>query len=371
LASIPRVYAATVAERNSSLWKALEKRFDAASEEGVLAHRLAPLAAVTLRRMGRAVPASWLAEEREAAVRMLAVRPVLQAVRANCDGPVVLMKGPEVARRYPESARLFGDLDLLVPNARLTHEQLRGGDFVEVGDPELYYRLHHLRPLAWQGLPLAVEIHSTAKWPDRLHRPAGMAAELIEAAAPSTLGIDGILAPDPARHAVLLAAHAWAHEPLRTLRDLVDIAALAAEAEQAEVERLVRAWRIESLWGTTEAAAAALFEEGLPPLALRLWARHLPAVRERTVLEGHLQGWVSGFWALPPREAVAQSLSSLRKDLLRAPEEGWKAKLARTRIALRHAGMPRSSHGLELGDEATRGRGRNPPDEEDRAVPAP
>ena len=371
MASIPRVYAATVAERNSSLWKALEKRFDAASEEGVLAHRLAPLAAVTLRRMGRAVPASWLAEEREAAVRMLAVRPVLQAVRANCDGPVVLMKGPEVARRYPESARLFGDLDLLVPNARLTHEQLRGGGFIEVGDPELYYRLHHLRPLAWQGLPLAVEIHSTAKWPDRLHRPAGMAAELIEAAAPSTLGIDGILAPDPARHAVLLAAHAWAHEPLRTLRDLVDIAALAAEAEQAEVERLVRAWRIESLWGTTEAAAAALFEEGLPPLALRLWARHLPAVRERTVLEGHLQGWVSGFWALPPREAVAQSLSSLRKDLLRAPEEGWKAKLARTRIALRHAGMPRSSHGLELGDEATRGRGRNPPDEEDRAVPAP
>ena len=362
------LYAAQVPEGNYPLWGAAERILVAASEEGVLAHRLAPLAAVMLRRSGRAVPQRLLVEEREAAVRMLAVVPLSKAVRANCDGPVVLMKGPDVALRYPEAARSFADLDLLVPNARMTYAQLRGGGFVEVGDPALYYRLHHLRPLAWPGLPLTVEIHSVPKWPDRLRPPPP--AEVIESAVPSALGVDGVLAPDPARHALLLAAHAWAHEPLRLLRELLDIAALAAEADRAEVEWLARAWGIESLWDTTEAAAAALFDTGLPPLALRLWARHLPAVRERTVLEGHLQRWLSGFWALPPREAIAQSLSSLRDDLVRAPEEGWKAKLARTRIALRHAGVPRSSHGLELGDEATRGRGRNPPDEEDRPVPA-
>ena len=267
-------------EPNSRLWEGLESLLAGASEEGVVAHQLALLAAVMRRRSGRAVPPSWLAEEREAAVRMLAVVPVLRAVRANCDGPVVLMKGPEVALRYPESARSFADLDLLVPNARLTHEQLQRGGFVEIGDPALYYRLHHLRPLAWPGLPLSVEVHSAPKWPDQLRPATPVVAEVVGSAVPSALGIEGILAPDSGRHALLLAAHAWAHEPLRRLRDVVDVAALAAEAEPAGLGRIARAWGIDALWDTTEAVAAALFEDGPRPAALRLWARHLPAVRD-------------------------------------------------------------------------------------------
>jgi Uncharacterised nucleotidyltransferase len=359
-----------VPEPNSRLWEALENLLAGASEEGVLAHQLAPLAAVMRRRNGRAVPPSWLAEEREAAVRMLAVVPVLQAVRANCDGPVVLMKGPEVALRYPEVARSFADLDLLVPDARLTHEQLQRGGFVEIGDPALYYRLHHLRPLARPGLPLSVEIHSAPKWPDRLRPATLVAAEVVGSAVPSALGIEGILAPDPGRHALLLASHAWAHEPLRRLRDVVDVAALAAEAEAAGLGRIAQVWGIDALWDTTEAVAAALFEDGPRPATLRLWARHLPAVRERTVLEGHLQKWLSGYWVLPVREAAAQSLAAFGRDLLRAPEEGWRPKSARALTALRHAHVPRSRHDLQLGEEATRGRGRNPPDGNDRPASA-
>jgi hypothetical protein len=355
-----------VPERNVRLWEALESLLAGASEEGVLAHQLAPVAAVTRRQSGRSVPSSWLAEERDAAVRMLAVVPVLQAVRANCDGSLVLMKGPEVAVRYPESARSFADLDLLVSNARLTHGQLQRGGFVEVGDPALYYRLHHLRPLAWPGLPLSVEIHSAPKWPDRLRPPSLVAGEVVESAVPSALGIEGILAPDPGRHALLLAAHAWAHEPLLRLRDVVDVAALAPESEPAELGRIARAWGIDALWETTEAVAAALFENGPRPAALRLWARHLPAVRERTVLEGHLQKWLSGYSVLPTREAAGQSLTAFAHDLVRAPEEVWRAKFARTLTALRHALVPRSRHDLQLGSEATRGRGRNPPDQDDR-----
>jgi len=355
-----------VPDTSSRIWEALESLLAGASEEGVLAHQLAPLAAEIRRRSGRAVPSSWLAEEREAAVRMLAVAPLLQALRANCDGPVVLMKGPEVALRYPNAARSFADLDLLVPNARVTHEQLRRGGFVEIGDPALYYRLHHLRPLAWPGLPLSVEIHSAPKWPDQLGPATLVAAEVVESAVPSALGIEGVLAPDCGRHALLLAAHAWAHEPLRRLRDVVDVAALAAEADRAGLVRIARAWGIDALWDTTEAVAAALFEDGPRPAALRLWARHLPAVRERTVLEGHLQKWLSGYWVLPAGEAAGQSLTAFGRDLVRAPEEGWRAKLARTVTALRHALVPRSRHDLQLGSEATRGRGRNPPDDDDR-----
>jgi Uncharacterised nucleotidyltransferase len=352
----------------NSLWKAVERLLAGASEEGVLAHQLAPLAAVLLRPSGRVESPLWLAEEREAALRMLAVVPLLRAVRANCDGPLVLMKGPEVALRYPHSARSFWDLDVLVPNARATHEQLRENGFVEVGDPALFHRIHHLRPLAWPELPLPVEIHSAPKWPERLHPPAP--AEIIELAVPSMVPVDGILAPDPARHALLLAGHAWAHEPLLCLRDVVDVAALVDEAEPGEVERLARAWRAEALWSTNEAVAGALFEAGPRPLPLRLWARHLATARERTVLEGHLQKWLAGYSVLPLREAAWQSVSALGSDLLRAPEEGWKAKLARTRAALRRALVPRASHDFLLGEEATRGRGRNPPDDDDRPITA-
>jgi len=350
------------------LWEALDGLLRAAPEEGVVAHRLAPLAAVMFTRSGRPIPAAWLAELREAAIPMIAAVPVLRAVRANCDGPVVLMKGPEVALRYPETARSFIDLDLLVSDARATHKQLSENGFVEVGDPALYYRLHHLRPLAWPGLPLAIEIHSAPKWPDGLDLAPVVAPEVIDSALPSGLGVDGILAPEPGRHALLLAAHSWAHEPFRLLRDLVDVAAIGAEAEPAEIARIARAWEIDAVWRTTSVVAAALFEGGPRPVVLRMWARHLAAVRERTVLEGHVQKWLSGFWVLPAREAVGQSLGALGRDLLRAPEERWKAKLSRTLAASRHALVPRSRHDLHLGEEATRGRGRNPPDEDDLPV---
>lgn len=315
-----------------------------ASVEGVLAHELAPLAAGMLRRKARPVPVQWLAREHEAKFRTLAAVPVLEAVRESCGGPVVLMKGPEVAARYPRAAREFSDLDLLVPDARMTRRQLKSRGFVEVGDPARYERLHHLRPLARPGLPLTVELHSVPKWPAGLRRSPSIAVEVIQHAVPSALGIDGILAPDAARHTLLLAAHAWAHEPLRVLRDLVDVSVVAAEAEPAAIERVAREWGLGSLWRTTDAVAAALFAGGRPPVPLRLWARHLTDVRERTVLEGHLERWLAGYWALGGREAVGQSLAALRGDLVRNPGEPWGAKIARTGTALRHARASRSSH---------------------------
>jgi hypothetical protein len=125
------------------------------------------------------------------------------------------------------------------------------------------------------------------------------AAELIGAALPSALGVDGLLAPDPARHAFLIAAHSWAHEPLRRLRDLVDARVVAAEADPAEVERLARSWYVDGLWRTTEAVAQAVFEGRSSPLALRLRARHLAAVREPTVLENRLRRWLAGYGGAP------------------------------------------------------------------------
>jgi hypothetical protein len=96
---------------------------------------------------------------------------------------------------------------------------------------------------------------------------------------------------------------------------------------------------------------------------VRLWARHLADVRERTVFEHHLLAWLAPFWALPRHRAVRTSLGALGRTLRPAFDEGWRDKLARTVRALGHARTSLSQHREQLGDAATRGRGRNPPDE--------
>lgn len=158
----------------------------------------------------------------------------------------------------------------------------------------------------------------------------------------SALGADGVLAPDPARHALLIAAHSWAHEPLRRLRDLVDAHAVAAEADAAEVERLARSWYIDGLWRTTEAVAQAVFERRSSPLALRLRARHLAAVREPTVFENHLLRWLAGYEALPPRVAAegcpvpAPLIQRYVKRQPAAARDGRPVAVRRPRLAVLH-----------------------------------
>src|SRR5581483_6179555 len=111
-----------------------------------------------LRQLGRPVPPALCNEERIAAICMISAVPLLKVIRERCDGPLVLMKGAEIAVRYPGGARGFGDIDVLVPDAHAVHAQLLAAGFVDVGDPERHYGLHQMRPLAWPNLPLSVEI---------------------------------------------------------------------------------------------------------------------------------------------------------------------------------------------------------------------
>jgi hypothetical protein len=317
--------------------------FACTTVSGIRSHGLGPLAAYLFRSVDRPVPAELVEEERLMTYALLTVEPVLARVRAGTSAPLVLFKGPEVGLRYPGRSRWFGDVDLLVPDAAAVHRELQQGGFVEVGDPALYVDIHHLRPLQWPSLPLIVEVHSEPKWPERLDPPR--VAEIMEAAVPSTLGIEGISAPDPAHHALILAAHGWAHEPLRRLRDLVDVAVIAAESEPTEIERVARAWGLAGLWRTTDAAAHALLgERTRSTVPLRTWARHLPALRERKVVENHLQAWVADYWALPPRTAVRAHAAAVRHDLSPEDGEGWSRKIARAAAAIRRARAPLSAH---------------------------
>jgi hypothetical protein len=337
-----------------ALWAGVDRLLDRAPELADLqSHRVEPLAAQRLRAQRRPVPPELVAEERAAAVSMLVSPLLLERVRAAYRGPMLLVKGPEAAARYPDPAlRAFKDLDLLVPDAVAAQAALLASGFQPIGDPALYVGIHHLRPLAAPGFPLSVEIHSRPKWPAQRIPPT--TDELLGAAVPSSVGVDGVLAPGPQHHALLLAAHSWAHEPLRRLRDLVDVAAALQGLDRDEVRRFAGAWGIGRLWETTEASIDALLFGGRKPWALRLWAQNLPRVRERTVLDNHLERVLSNFWILSAWEAV-RALDAIVLDELRPnPGETWGAKLSRSGRAVRNALRRRSEHNAVLERRASR-----------------
>jgi Uncharacterised nucleotidyltransferase len=306
-------------------------------------HRVHLLAARRWREIGRPVPADLVDEEHWAGVVTLTTPLLLERVRAACDGPLLLVKGPEAARHYPDAAlRPWTDVDLITPEAEDVQQALLESGFEPVGEPELYRDIHHLRPLRIPELPLVVEIHSEPKWPSRLEAPS--AEELIARATPSPLRVQGLLGLPPAEHAVLLAAHAWSHGALRRLSDLVDVAAVATAADPTELEQTAQRWELDKIWRTTIAAADAILDARADPWSLRLWARHLRAVRERTVFESHLARWLEGFWGLPAGPALAASWEAVAADFRPEHGEPWRRKLLRSGRSLRNARAPRSEH---------------------------
>lgn len=329
---------------DGDIWPAVDRLVDrAARVEDLRAHRIHLLAARRWRAAGRPVPPELQADERRAVVAALTAPVLLRRVREACDGPLVLVKGPEVGARYPDPAlRAYHDLDLLVPDPPAAQRALLAAGFVEVGDPRLYEDIHHERPLAAPDLPLHLELHSEPKWPDAGAPPR--TEELLGAAIPTALGVDGVGTLPSAHHALVLAAHSWAHSPLRRVGELVDVAVVSDGAHSGELRALAARWGLRRIWDTTAAAADALLDGGRPTWPLRTWARQLPAVRDRTVLETHLEHWLSGFSALPLGGALAAGAGALATELRSAPGEPTAAKLSRTRLAVRNALVRRSEH---------------------------
>lgn len=327
---------------NAVIWAGVDRLVERCDERALVLHRLEPLAASRLRRQGREVPAELAETELLGTAFALAATAHLRRARAAVDGPLLLVKGPELAARYPDPAqRISRDLDLVAPNPLAAQKALLAAGYVEAGEPEPYARAAHLVPLAWPGLPVEVEVHGRPNWPPWVKAPT--AAELLEGAVPSAAG-DGVLVPALERHLLVVAAHAWTHGPLQRLRDLLDVALLAAEADRAETARLARAWGIEKLWGTTAAIADALFLGEPPPRALRGWAKNLAEARERTVLEQHTARWRCWFDAFPAGLATRATLGEVWEDVTPEPGESWGTKLRRSRRAVRNAFVRRSEH---------------------------
>jgi Uncharacterised nucleotidyltransferase len=348
----PRAVGRTVTvPATPALWEAVDALIDRATRISDLAfHRLHLLAARRYRETNKLVPRDLREQERSAAIAVLLAPVVLQKVREAYDRTIVLMKGPEIAACYPDPARRpLGDLDLLVPDAEEAHRMLRAAGFVPVGSPEPYVGIHHLQPLEWPGIQLPVEVHDRPKWVEGL--PAPSRAELLATAVPGSSGVDGVLALRPDLHAVAITAHAWAHSPIAKIGHLLDVAAVAGELDRRELEQTAARLGMERVWRTTMAAADSLFDGARRPWPLRLWARNLGAVRERTVIESHLARWLPHWWALSARDALRANAFTMSRELRPIGGEPWRSKLRRTAKAIRHATRRLSDHHRALGGE--------------------
>jgi Uncharacterised nucleotidyltransferase len=304
---------------DASLWTSVARLIERAPRESDLRfHGVDLLAAQHDRRLGRTPALHTIAAVRTAAATSLIAPLVLRRALAAVKGRVVLMKGPEVAEHYEDPlTRPYRDLDVLVEDADAAWQEMVEAGFEPTGDPDLYVGIHHLRPLVLPGLPLVVEVHHDPKWIDGIAPPT---AELLGTAVPSATGIPGLLTLEPARHAVVLAVHAWAHVPLSRLGRLIDVAAVTQGVDRSETAAVAQAWGVERLWHVTQGTIDSLLGQRPRPLAGRIWARHLWSARERTVLERHLERWLGPFSMLPPAEAARATGRSLAQQL--TPEDG-------------------------------------------------
>ena len=129
-------------------------------------------------------------------------------------------------------------------------------------------------------------------------------------------GIPGLLALEPARHAVVLAVHAWAHVPLgAALPPRRRRRTRTASSDRESWLASLAAWNVDRLWRTTQATIDSLFGDRRRPLVGHLWARHLWDVRERTVLERHVERWLAPFSALPPARAAGADQAAPRTSV--------------------------------------------------------
>jgi hypothetical protein len=316
------------------MWAALDALVDRASVPELLYHRLGAFGARRRRTRGLPVEPELEHEERLAALAAATGPATLARVLAVAPAPVVVVKGLEVARRYPDPAlRPYRDLDLLTADPAGLQRALLDSGF-EVVNPGREDAEHHELGLVSPGLPMIVEVHGALKWlPGRAGPPAH---ELLAGAQPADDDPRVLRLPGP-QHAVLVAVHAWAHRPLRRVLDLVDVLVVSEGEDRGALRRQAERWGVQRVWDTTLAAAEALLRGGPAPWPLRVWARDLPALRRRTVLEHALERWLAPFSALPPGAATRQALSALGRDLRPAPGETWREKAVRSRGSLRDA----------------------------------
>src|SRR6478672_11777681 len=97
----------------NDLWEGVGRLLERMTPELASEQGLGPLAARQRRLAGAEVPEQLLREERAGRTATLVAPSLLKRARDAYEGPLLLVKGPELVARYPDGSRRFGDLDLV------------------------------------------------------------------------------------------------------------------------------------------------------------------------------------------------------------------------------------------------------------------
>ena len=124
------------------------------------------------------MPAELADEVRLAATRTVAAPVLLKRARAAYQGRLMLMKGLEVAVRYPDPAsRYFQDLDLLADEPEAAQRSPARRRIRRAPDGPRLLRRPASGPLVWPGVPLVVELHRRPNCPEYLTVAAARRAD--------------------------------------------------------------------------------------------------------------------------------------------------------------------------------------------------
>jgi len=260
-------------------------------------------------------PDDW----RRVAARHGVARAMLTEIREIIDGPIVLLKGLELAQLHPVPARrTFIDLDLLVPDPRAAWLRLLRAGFEQQADEPWHPRFSHAPPaLHRPGLPVAVDLHGRPNWPSWRVCPVD---EIFAAAEPGRVGLAGVSRPADRHHGLIVACHAW-EEGLPVLRDLVEIEALRRLGGAAELRHTAAEWDLAQLWARTERLIdSAVTGERPPGLVERALVPWLHPLRGPTRGEGRTIRMLAPLVAGDGRSFVAGSRDRVLRHLATAVE---------------------------------------------------
>ena len=112
------------------LWEGVDRLLERLTPELAAEHGLGPLAARRLRRRRRrGARQACCGRSAPPGRRALVAPALLKRAREAYDGPLLLVKGPELTARYPDGARRFGDLDLVAGDAEEAQAALLAAGF--------------------------------------------------------------------------------------------------------------------------------------------------------------------------------------------------------------------------------------------------
>ena len=235
---------------------------------------------------------------------------ILQRVRAAVPGRLLIIKGPEIAARYPAPHhRVYNDLDVLAERPGDVYGALRDAGWRPIHSGA-FDRTHQFPSLVDDTTSLPIEVHRRLAWPAWVRAPRP--ESLLERAVPSRLGIGGLETLDPVDHTLQLCAHSWLHRPFRALRDLLDVELFRQECDPRELDRRAREWGLERLWRLTARANDHLFRgAGRRPLGLALLGRHVLGVRPSSRLPEVVMKAIGRFAVTTPWRAVRSAVVEL------------------------------------------------------------